>query len=105
MTAPAETALVDRLVAGLERYQARLQRADHGVKVHALLHGMLGLLLFAGALHLDVERLGTDKLAVAALALGGTALSTLTAGGDRQRGVRKEALRQSERRRAAGPDW
>lgn len=46
-----------------------------------LLHGMLGLLLFAGALHLDVASLGSDKLAVAALALGGTALSTLLIGG------------------------
>jgi CPA1 family monovalent cation:H+ antiporter len=46
-----------------------------------LLHGMLGLLLFAGALHLDVASLGSDKLAVSALALGGTALSTLLIGG------------------------
>src|SRR5215468_1784271 len=46
-----------------------------------LLHGMLGLLLFAGALHLDVASLGADKLAIAALALGGTALSTLLIGG------------------------
>lgn len=46
-----------------------------------LLHGMLGLLLFAGALHLDVASLGSDKLAVTALALGGTALSTLLVGG------------------------
>ncbi|HEX3758028.1 MAG TPA: sodium:proton antiporter [Kofleriaceae bacterium] len=46
-----------------------------------VLHGMLGVLLFAGALHLDVAGLGADKLAVAALALGGTALSTLLIGG------------------------
>jgi CPA1 family monovalent cation:H+ antiporter len=46
-----------------------------------LLHGMLGLLLFAGALHIDVASLGADKLAVAALALGGTLLSTLLIGG------------------------
>ena len=46
-----------------------------------LLHGMLGLLLFAGALHLDVASLGADKLAVAALALGGTLLSTVLVGG------------------------
>jgi CPA1 family monovalent cation:H+ antiporter len=46
-----------------------------------LLHGMLGLLLFAGALHLDVASLGADKLAVAALAIGGTLLSTLLIGG------------------------
>jgi monovalent cation:H+ antiporter, CPA1 family len=46
-----------------------------------LLHGMLGLLLFAGALHLDVASLGAEKLAVAMLALGGTLLSTLLVGG------------------------
>ncbi|HEU4731166.1 MAG TPA: sodium:proton antiporter [Kofleriaceae bacterium] len=46
-----------------------------------LLHGMLGLLLFAAALHIDVASLGADKLAVAALALGGTLLSTFLIGG------------------------
>jgi CPA1 family monovalent cation:H+ antiporter len=46
-----------------------------------LLHGMLGLLLFAGALHIDVAGLGADKLAIAALALGGTLLSTVLIGG------------------------
>lgn len=46
-----------------------------------LLHGMLGLLLFAGALHIDVASLGADKLAVTTLALGGTVLSTLLIGG------------------------
>ena len=46
-----------------------------------LLHGMLGLLLFAGALHLDVAELGADKLAVTTLALGGTLLSTIVIGG------------------------
>ena len=46
-----------------------------------LLHGMLGLLLFAGALHIDVTSLGADKLAVATLALGGTLLSTILIGG------------------------
>jgi CPA1 family monovalent cation:H+ antiporter len=45
-----------------------------------LLHGMLGLLLFAGALHIDVASLGADKLAVAALAIGGTLLSTILIG-------------------------
>lgn len=45
-----------------------------------LLHGMLGLLLFAGALHIDLADLGADKLAVAALALGGTLISTILVG-------------------------
>lgn len=46
-----------------------------------LLHGMLGLMLFAGALHIDVAGLGADKLAVTALALGGTLVSTVLIGG------------------------
>jgi CPA1 family monovalent cation:H+ antiporter len=46
-----------------------------------LLHGMLGLLLFAGALHIHVEDLGADKLAVTTLAIGGTLLSTILIGG------------------------
>ena len=46
-----------------------------------LLHGMLGLLLFAGALHINVADLGADKLAVTTLALGGTLLSTIVIGG------------------------
>jgi CPA1 family monovalent cation:H+ antiporter len=44
---------------------------------NTLLHGMLGLLLFAGALHIDVHDLGAEKLSVGILALGGTVLSTV----------------------------
>ncbi len=40
-----------------------------------VLHGMLAFLLFAGALHLDVEELSRQKLAVSGLALLGTCLS------------------------------
>ena len=47
---------------------------------NTLLHGMLGLLLFAGALHVDVTELGAQKLAVAALALGSTLISTILVG-------------------------
>lgn len=47
---------------------------------NTLLHGMLGLLLFAGALHIDVTDLGTEKAAVALLALGGTLVSTAVVG-------------------------
>jgi CPA1 family monovalent cation:H+ antiporter len=42
---------------------------------NTLLHGMLGLLLFAGALHIDVTDLGAEKIQIASLALGGTILS------------------------------
>ncbi len=48
---------------------------------NALLHGLLGLMLFAGALHIDVADLGTERAAVALLALGGTLLSTAIVGG------------------------
>ncbi len=45
-----------------------------------LLHGMLGVLLFAGALHIDLRELREQKLAIGALAVGGTVLSTLVIG-------------------------
>jgi monovalent cation:H+ antiporter, CPA1 family len=41
-----------------------------------LLHGMLGLLLFAGALHLDLGQLIKDKLPVLSLSIVSTVLST-----------------------------
>ncbi len=41
-----------------------------------ILHGMLGLLLFAGAFLLDLEQLAREKLAVAVLSIVGTLLST-----------------------------
>jgi len=47
---------------------------------NTLLHGMLGLLLFASALHIDVADLGTEKAAVGLLALGGTLASTAVVG-------------------------
>jgi CPA1 family monovalent cation:H+ antiporter len=47
---------------------------------NTLLHGMLGLLLFAGALHIDIADLGTEKAAVGLLALGGTLVSTAVVG-------------------------
>ena len=54
-----------------------ITRLDFG---NTLLHGMLGLLLFAGALHIDVGDLGTEKVAVGLLALGGTLISTAVVG-------------------------
>jgi monovalent cation:H+ antiporter, CPA1 family len=41
-----------------------------------ILHGMLGLLLFAGAFLLDLEQLANEKIAVAVLSIAGTLLST-----------------------------
>jgi CPA1 family monovalent cation:H+ antiporter len=69
---------LDQLGVDVDRARALVDELHFS---DTLLHGMLGLLLFAGALHLDVASLGSDKLAVTALALGGTALSTLLIGG------------------------
>jgi monovalent cation:H+ antiporter, CPA1 family len=46
-----------------------------------LLHGMLGFLLFAGALHIDLNDLARRKLAITALATFGVLLSTAIVGG------------------------
>ncbi len=46
----------------------------------ALLEGMLGLLLFAGALHVKIEHLRAQALTVALMATMGVALSTVIAG-------------------------
>jgi monovalent cation:H+ antiporter, CPA1 family len=47
---------------------------------YALLHGMLGLLLFAGALHVDLGDLREYRMPIVVLAIGGTALSTAIVG-------------------------
>ncbi|MEO8549845.1 MAG: sodium:proton antiporter [Kofleriaceae bacterium] len=60
------------------RFERVIARANFG---DTLLHGMLGLLLFAGALQLDVGALREQRLPVAALALGGTLMSTVAVGG------------------------
>ena len=46
-----------------------------------LLHGMLGLLLFAGSLHINFGELREQKWPVAVLSLGATLLSTALVGG------------------------
>jgi CPA1 family monovalent cation:H+ antiporter len=46
-----------------------------------LLHGALGFLLFAGALHIDLGDLREHRVSIAALALGGTLLSTAIVAG------------------------
>ncbi len=53
---------------------------DHANLSYALLHGMLGILLFAGALHVDLGDLREFKLPIAVLALVGTAVSTAMVG-------------------------
>jgi CPA1 family monovalent cation:H+ antiporter len=47
----------------------------------AVLQGMLGFLLFAGALHIDLGDLTREKVAVTVLATVGVALSTALVGG------------------------
>jgi CPA1 family monovalent cation:H+ antiporter len=59
------------------RVVALVSQLDFG---NTLLHGMLGLLLFAGALHIDITELGMEKLSVGLLALGGTAISAAIVG-------------------------
>ncbi len=49
-----------------------------GIDFNAVvLHGMLSLLLFAGALQLDLQQLAREKLSVTVLSIGSTALSTV----------------------------
>lgn len=58
----------------LEHFVERIDFAN------VLMHGLLGFLLFAGALHVDLADLSTHKWSVAALALGATLLSTFMVG-------------------------
>jgi CPA1 family monovalent cation:H+ antiporter len=55
-----------------------VRRIDFG---QAVLHGMLGFLLFAGALHVNLGDLARQKAMVAALATAGVLLSTVLVGG------------------------
>jgi len=62
----------------LRRYEESLLRSIHFSDV--LMQGMLSLLLFAGAMHVDLSELKAHRWSVAALALFGTMLSTLLVG-------------------------
>lgn len=63
---------------GLLLYEQSLLRSIDFSAV--LMQGMLSLLLFAGALHIDLGALRRYRLQVAALAVAGTLLSTFTVG-------------------------
>jgi CPA1 family monovalent cation:H+ antiporter len=54
--------------------ESAVEKADFA---SVLMHGLLGLLLFAGALQVDLTDLAAQKWPIAALALGGTLLSTV----------------------------
>jgi CPA1 family monovalent cation:H+ antiporter len=57
------------------------QLLDHVNLSYALLHAMLGVLLFAGALHVDLGDLSAQRLPIAVLSVVGTAISTAVVGG------------------------
>ena len=65
-------------IHALRRYEESLLRSIHFSDV--LMQGMLSLLLFAGAMHVDLSELKAHRWSVAALALVGTLLSTLLVG-------------------------
>jgi CPA1 family monovalent cation:H+ antiporter len=66
------------LAQGLREYEESLLRSIDFSEV--LMQGMLSLLLFAGALHVDLSELKAYRWPVGALALVGTLLSTIAVG-------------------------
>jgi CPA1 family monovalent cation:H+ antiporter len=68
--------LLDRLAPGLEMV-ALVRGYVAGIDFNeALMHGMLGFLLFAGALHVDLGHVTQRKWIIASLATGGLLIST-----------------------------
>lgn len=63
--------------AAVQGVQALMAGVDFN---EALFHGMLGILLFAGAMHVNLEDLAAQKLPVLLLATIGVALSAVTVG-------------------------
>jgi CPA1 family monovalent cation:H+ antiporter len=66
------------IVHGLRDYEESLLRSIDFSNV--LMHGMLSLLLFAGALHVDLSELRSYRWQIGALAVVGTLLSTMIVG-------------------------
>jgi CPA1 family monovalent cation:H+ antiporter len=72
-------AIVGRAVPSVHAWAEHL---THRIDFQSLImHGMLPLLLFAGAFLLDVEELAREKLPVAVLAVGGTIISVFAVAG------------------------
>jgi CPA1 family monovalent cation:H+ antiporter len=70
---------LDQLGLGIS---ARLEPTVHAIDFDdTVLQGLLGALLFAGALHVDLADLQRERWPIALLALGGTVLSTFLVGG------------------------
>jgi CPA1 family monovalent cation:H+ antiporter len=71
--------LTSRFVPGVEREAvALLERVDFD---DTLMHGMLGFLLFAGALHIELDDLAEQRGVIALLASMGLLISTFVVGG------------------------
>jgi CPA1 family monovalent cation:H+ antiporter len=67
---------------GIDIGQAHIARILDTVDFNqALLHGMLSFLLFAGAMHIKLEDLSTQKWAITILATAGVIVSTFIVGG------------------------
>ncbi len=66
------------IATGLQDYEASLLRSIDFSSV--LMQGMLSLLLFAGALHIDLSELRAYRWQIGGLAMVGTLLSTLVVG-------------------------
>lgn len=64
--------------SSLHRYETTLLRSIDFSEV--LMQGMLSMLLFAGALHVDISRLRAYRWQIAVLAVFGTVLSTIVVG-------------------------
>ena len=80
--------LVSLSLVGLDRFGIAGSLRDHAVSLvrlidfsEVLMQGMLSVLLFAGALHIDLGRLRRYRWQVGALALIGTLASTFVVGG------------------------
>lgn len=72
------TVALDQLgIVESQPIQRLVSQLDFG---HTLLHGILGMLLFAGALHIDLDELRAHKWSIALLAFGGTLVSTVLVG-------------------------
>jgi Na+:H+ antiporter len=70
---------VGRLAPGMQAWTGHLARSIDFESL--IMHGMLPLLLFAGAFLLDLDHLEREKLPVAVLAIGGTLLSVFAVAG------------------------
>lgn len=80
-------ALVTSLVViGIGEFDPRVEETAHAMLSHVdfnktLMQGMLGFLLFAGALHVNLADLAKQRIVITVLASAGVVLSTVLVGG------------------------